>query len=154
VGKSILPPHVSGFQPPNLVAARCQGRCLWLVWCFTGRSIAGLKGRNFAVVWFSDILAAGAPSTASIGANWGIICGSDWTLPGGDIGSYPINSTDSCGTGSYYQVNALNGGSPATAFRTTTNGIIGCASFVIVPEPTAGLLCVLGVLGPLRRRRI
>ena len=120
----------------------------------TGRSIAGLEGRNFAVVWFSDILAAGAPSTAPIGATWGIIRGSDWTLPGGDIGSYPINSTDSSGTGSYYQVNALNGGSPATAFRTTTNGIIGGASFVIVPEPATGLLGVLGVLVSLRRRRI
>ena len=119
------------------------------------RSIAGLEGMNFAVVWFSDILTAEAPSSAPVGATWGIIRGSDWTLPLSDSGTYTMDPTDSRGVDTYYQVNALTGGSPATAFRTTVNGTIGGASFSIVglPEPSTALLGAMGVLGLLRRRR-
>ena len=122
---------------------------------FTSRTIAGFEGRNFAVVWFSDIPTVGAPASAPLGTTWGIIRGSDWTLPGADIGGYTMSATDSGGAATYYQVNALTGGFPATAFRTTTNGTIGAASFSIigVPEPSTGLLGALGLLGLLRRRR-
>jgi len=121
----------------------------------TNRSIAGLESRDFAVVWFSDILAVGAPASAPLGTTWGIIRGSDWSLPGADMGAYTMSATDSNGSATYYQVNASTGGFPATAFRTTTNGTIGAASFSIigVPEPSTGLLGALGLLGLLRRRR-
>ena len=117
-------------------------------------SIVGLEGRNFAVVWFSDIITVGAPSSAPVGATWGIIRGSDWTLPLNDSGTYTMDPIDSRGVDSYYQVNALTGGSPATAFMTTVNGTIGGASFSIVaPEPSVALLGAVGMLGLLRRRR-
>ena len=116
-------------------------------------SIAGFEGRNFAVVWLSGILTAGAPATAPDGTTWGIIRGSDWTLPAADAGTFTTSPTDTGGATTYYQVNALTGGSPATAFRSTTNGTIGGASFTIIPEPSTALLGAVGVLGLLRRRR-
>jgi len=123
----------------------------------TGVSIAGYESKNFAIVWFSDILKASAPATAASGATWGIIRGSDWILPSSDSGTFTSSATDAAGATSYYAPSALAGGASTTAFRTTTDGAtatLGGAGFSIVPEPSAALLGALGALGLLRRRRI
>ena len=117
-------------------------------------TIAGMEGKNFAVVWFSNVLAATGDTTVPGTAKWGIIRGSDWTLPAADSGTLSMNATDSAGALSYYAPSAVAGGAATTAFRTTTNGTLGGASFAIVPEPSAALLGALGALGLLRRRRI
>jgi len=119
----------------------------------TSLSIAGMEGKNFAIVWL-NILAAGAPATAPNGTQWGIIRGSDWVLPATDSGGYPINAGDTGGVASYYAPNTQTGGAATTAFRTTVGGNGGEAFIVGVPEPSAALLGALGVLGLLRRRRI
>ena len=117
-------------------------------------SIAGMEGKNFAIVWFSNVLLATGDTTVPSTAKWGIIRGSDWTLPAADSGSFAMNATDTGGAGTYYAPSALTGGAATTAFRTTTNGTLGGTSFSIVPEPSAALLGALGALGLLRRRRI
>ena len=118
-------------------------------------SIAGFESKSFAVVWFSSILASGAPAQAGGGASWGIIRGADWILPAADSGSFAMNGTDSGGAATYYAPSVLTGGAATTAFRTTTNGTLGGTAFSVVgvPEPSAALLGAIGALGLLRRRR-
>ena len=116
-------------------------------------SIAGLEGKNFAVVWFNGILAAGAPATAPAGTKWGFIRGADWVLPVTDSGTLTMSPTDANGATSYYAPSALAGGSASTAFRSTTDGTLGGSAFSVVPEPSAALLGAIGALGLLRRRR-
>lgn len=117
-------------------------------------SIAGFESKNFAIVWFDAVLASDAPAQAAAGSKWGLIRGSDWTLPAADSGSFAMNGTDSGGAATYFAPSALSGGATSTAFRTTNGSNLGNTAFTIVPEPSAALLGAIGALGLLRRRRI
>ena len=121
-------------------------------------SVASYLNMKFAVVWFDGVNTAGAPAKAAAGTKFGIVRGSDWVFPATDAGDFSLDSTDSAGAASFFQVNANVPATGASNFRTIlSGGTTGAAAFTIagpaVPEPSAVLLGAIGALGLLRRRR-
>lgn len=107
-------------------------------------NLAATQGKNFALVWFPTLTAASTEAAA--GVKYGIVSGSDWTLPSTNANSlsYNTNLTD---TANFLR---LTGGASVANDRFTTGT---GAVFTIIPETSTALLGALGALGLLRRRR-
>jgi hypothetical protein len=114
---------------------------------------APLFNRPFAIVWFDQIKTSSAPANAPEGSTFGVVQGTDWILPPGDLGSYVFSPTDASGASSYYQTNLTFNPIAAIRFRTTNGGVVSAASFTVVPEPSSALIVGLGVMLPLVMRR-
>ncbi|MEO5916162.1 MAG: hypothetical protein ABIS50_18135 [Luteolibacter sp.] len=116
--------------------------------------VTGLENKNFAIVWFDGILTSGAPANAPIGTKYGIVQGTDWTLPAVDInGTYVFSLTDSSGPNSYYRADLDSSTTTGINFKTATGLTDSAALFTVVPEPSCVFLCVLGLLPLARQRR-
>jgi len=118
----------------------------------TNVNISSYLNKQFALVWFEGLTAAGSELTAAAGTKWGISRGSDWVFPSADSGTFTSSSSDAGGASSFYQVNQLTPAANSAAFRSVV-GTTGSAAFTIVPEPSAALLGAIGALVLLRRRR-
>ncbi len=109
--------------------------------------------KSFAIVWFDQIQTATSPANAPEGATFGVVQGSDWTLPAANSGSYSFSSSDAFASASYYSVQLTNNPAAAVGFRTTNGSGTSAASFTVVPEPSSALLASSASLLLFRRRR-
>jgi hypothetical protein len=109
-------------------------------------NLAATQGKSWALVWLPGLTLAS--TTAAGGQTYGIVSGSDWTLPATNANSLTYNTTL---TDAVNPLRVTVAAGVATNDRFTTSG---GATFAIIPEPSAALLGAIGALGLLRRRRI
>ena len=108
--------------------------------------------KNFAIVWFNTLTAAGAQTEAPNGEYFGIARGGDWTFPAADSGTFTFGT----GSTNLDQITLAAGGSTSAATAASGQSVAFATagtSLQFVPEPSAALLGALGALGLLRRRR-
>jgi hypothetical protein len=118
----------------------------------TGFTATPYLSKNYAIVWFNTLTAAGAETTAPGGTYFGIARGGDWTFPAADSGSYTFGT----GPTNLDQITLAAGGSANAATAAAGQSVAFATagtSLQLVPEPSAALLGALGALGLLRRRR-
>ena len=118
----------------------------------TGFTATPYLSKNFAIVWFNTLTAAGSETTAPEGTYFGIARGGDWTFPAADSGSFTFGT----GATNLDQVTLAAGGSANAATAAAGQSVAFATagtSLSFVPEPSAALLGALGALGLLRRRR-
>jgi len=151
-------PQITLLNAGSIVGGTFGGNYIASVTTVGGTGVSGalsipvsstLYGKSWAMVFFDTTTITGT-------SHYGIVRGSDWTMPVSDIGGgITFSSTDASAAGSFFQVTSS---APTTAQLTTgfATEAAGHAAtvFSIVPEPSAALLGALGALGLLRRRRI
>ena len=108
-------------------------------------STTDTQGKNWALVWFPTLTAAS--TTAEAGTKYGIVSGSDWTLPTTNANSLTYNTTTT-DIVNPLRVTVTAGVATNDRFTTSTGPV-----FTIIPETSTALLGALGALGLLRRRR-
>lgn len=114
---------------------------------------ATYAGKNFAIVWFNTLTAAGAETVATASTFFGIARGADWTMPAANSGTFNFGTSGS----NIDQITLANGAS-GTASTAAAGQAVSFATagttLQFVPEPSAALLGAVGALVLLRRRRI